>query len=67
LGEDDGGGGVGELADAAEGVSEVVAPGGVFFGNAASAVEVGVAAVGKDLGETVVKVRGVGGGDGGTR
>ena len=41
---------------------EVVGPGGVFFADTAVAVEVGVAAVGEDLGEAVVKVRGVAGG-----
>ena len=60
LGEDDGGGGVGELADGAKGVGEVITPGAVFFGNAAVAVQVGVAASGEDLGEAVVNVRGAG-------
>ena len=63
-GEGDGGGGVGELADAAEGVGEVVALSAIFFGDAAAAVEVGVSAVGEDVGEAVVKVQGVAGGGG---
>ena len=64
-GEGDGHSGVGELADRAEGVGEVVGPGGgVFFGDAAVAVQVGVCAVGEDLGEAVFKVQGVAGGGG---